>query len=94
MPELPNIEGGEYLLEALHEAGTFDTTESGSPVPLKWQEIAAFAQLTGSIDEPFEAKTIMDLSKAYVQGHAIGLQSNGIAPFDAWNPIPAEWLNG
>lgn len=79
---MPELAGGEhYMLDALVEAGPALPGQMG-PVPLSWQEIDAYARQTQAIDEPWEARTLIKMSAAYLEGIAVGENPFGIMPMD------------
>lgn len=63
--QLPDLEGAEYIIGMLHEAGLMLRTGMG-PVPLSWQEIDAWMRVTETNPELWERILIKDLSEAYV----------------------------
>jgi len=79
-PPLPELLAGEYLLDALREAGTFTQTVGGI-LPLTWLELRAYILLTGAIGADWENRLVMMLSREYVDGYNIGLDPAGKPPF-------------
>jgi hypothetical protein len=78
-PPLVETIGGEYLLEALFEAGP---AKSGmmEPEPLGWNDVYFFAQATGDISEPWEMKALFRMSKAYLDGLNSGKNAFALSP--------------
>ena len=73
--ELPGL----YLMEALFDVGPSDHATGG---PILWQEIAAYAKVTGQISEPWELKAVMRMSRAYVTELQNGKDPLRIPPVD------------
>lgn len=55
----------EYITDWLFEIGPVAAGAMG-PVPIGWQDMAAWERLTGNELDPWEARTIRRLSQAYV----------------------------
>ena len=81
IPPLPELPAGEYLLDALHEVGAFSQGSMGGISPLTWLELDAYCRRTGEVENPWEAKLIIELSREYVSGYNIGLNVLGIPPY-------------
>lgn len=82
---LPEIDGGEYLIEALGAEGALGwaTTDGmGNILPLPWSEISAFSTVTEVIAEPWEAQQLRAMSQAYVAGLRLGRDPLAVAPMD------------
>ena len=82
MPELPPVEGGEYLLGYLFEVGPTMAAGMGA-APVTHTEIAAWCGLTGIVLHPWEARFLRRLSLEYV-GENHRAEKLGCAP--PWNP--------
>lgn len=82
---MPEIEAGQYLLDALMHAGPSIIDPMGNERPLSWVEIAAYQMATRRITEPWEAETLADLSRAYLEGKAQGTDPLGMSPVRAIN---------
>lgn len=67
---LPTVDPAETLVELWHELGFFRRLGDGTPTAFEWQELAAFAQMSGYAISPIEAHCLMDMSRAYVAGLA------------------------
>lgn len=78
---LPALSCGEYLVSYLMEAGPSLATGMG-PAPLTWSEIEVWQRLTGTPLQPWEARMLRDLSRAWV------LESRQAEKPDA----PAPWV--
>jgi hypothetical protein len=63
--KLPKIEGAEYLVSLLHEAGLCSATGMGI-FPLPWQEIESWLEVTGLELSTWEKLMIKEMSEAYV----------------------------
>lgn len=63
--EMPEIEGGAYLIEYLAEIGEAKHGSTGI-VPIEWIDIKAWQDVTGMVLNMWEAKTIKYLSAVYV----------------------------
>lgn len=72
---------GMYLMEALFEVGPSRFDGNGEYAIL-WQELLAYATVTGSLSEHWELRTVMNMSKAYVAEKAGGTDPFRIAPVD------------
>lgn len=72
---------GEYLLEALFHVGP-SAWSDGAEVPISWAELAGYMAATGDISEPWEARAVMAMSKAYVNAKREGVNVHCIAPVD------------
>lgn len=80
-PPLVRLEWGAYLLRALWDAGAAQPGFNGV-VPLGWQDALAYCQVTRRLSQPWEAEALVRMSRAYVQGLAVGKKRFGIAPID------------
>ena len=63
--QLPDLDGAEYLVGLLHEAGLMSSNGMGS-VCLSWSEINAWLQVTEIDLTLWERLTITELSEVYV----------------------------
>lgn len=72
-----------YLLDILMEAGPFEHHPMGGFLVLGWQTLAAYNQLTHEITDADEARAVISLSRAYLQGFEAG-QNPASKP-------PTEW---
>lgn len=78
---LPRVEAGEYLLNAFFEVGP--TMQGGmGEAPLHWQEVDAYARQTQAISEPWEARALVQMSRAYLDGQVVGTQPLGKMPVE------------
>ena len=78
----PQIDAGQYMIDALMDAGPTKPAPMGGDVPLDWLDISAFMGATGDITEPWEAKTLKRMSAAYWQGREEGKDVFSIAPME------------
>lgn len=62
---LPDIQGAEYIVGMLQEAGLMSTSGMG-PVPLSWQEIEAWIRCAEVEPELWERLMVKELSEVYV----------------------------
>lgn len=63
------------------------------PEPVSWSEIKAWAEMTDTMIEPWEAKAIMDASRAYVrQLGRTGLRE--VPPVNDWDIEKAQRFFG
>ena len=88
IPPLPELEAGEYLLNAMHDAGAFTQSDMGGVASLTWLELGAYCNQTGELGEPWENKTVIELSREYVSGYNIGTNPLGIPPYDVGETVP------
>lgn len=78
---MPELAGGDYLLDAMQRLGPIRATEAG-PRAADWPEIHAFAAATGAITEPWEAQAMRDMCRAYLDGLTTGAEPLSIAPVE------------
>lgn len=50
------------------------------PVPIEWIDLHAYAQLSGAISEPWEAKALIAMSRHYLRGLTEGQDIMSIPP--------------
>lgn len=62
--KLPDLPLTETLHDVWHSLGMASVGSSGA-VPLSWQELRAFADLSGCDIRPFEALCLIEMSRAY-----------------------------
>ena len=62
--ELPELPCGELLQDTWQEIGLAGFGANGA-VPLTWSEVQAFAALTNADLRPYEARCLMEMSRAY-----------------------------
>jgi hypothetical protein len=60
-PELPTAETVHDWWDDVGRCGLIQ----GSPIPLTWAELQAFAALSGADLRPYEAKCLVEMSRAY-----------------------------
>ena len=72
----------------MHDAGAFNQSDMGSVSPLTWLELGAYCDQTGDLGQPWENKTVIELSREYVSGYNIGINPLGIPPFGEDDIIP------
>lgn len=86
---LPDVPGGDYLIEALFQAGPTVATPAGE-APLSWLDLWAFAQATGAVSESWEIQALRDMSRSYLHERLIGTEPLAmISPADR-KPEPQE----
>lgn len=56
---------GGYLLNAFFEAGPSKPSPMGGELPLEWPDVWAYMQATQAIREPWEARALIEMSRAY-----------------------------
>ncbi|WP_147270770.1 phage tail assembly chaperone [Alteripontixanthobacter maritimus] len=65
MPDLPP---GESLPDHWREVGYAMRSPTGDVQPFTWSEIDAYSRTAGANLTAFEARCLMDMSRAYVRG--------------------------
>ncbi len=65
---LPDVEGAEYLINLLHEAGPVGSNGYGVE-GLKWSEIHSYTTLTGLFLCPWEVMLIKELSDVFASAY-------------------------
>lgn len=78
--ELPDIEGAEYLVMLLHEAGTVNYTGMAA-VPLNWQELESWQRCTFRNLTPWELFVIKEMSHAYAIEYSHANDAEKDAPY-------------
>lgn len=78
--QLPEIDGAEYLIDLLREAGMFLSTGMGA-VCLTWQEIHDWLEVTERKLTVWEKLTIKTLSEAYTNEFNQASAKDRPAPF-------------
>lgn len=73
---LPDVDGGEYVRDSFIALGM------AGEGALSWQEIDAYARLTGEIGDPWEAHVIRAMSIAYLDGMRLGEDPLAIPPIE------------
>lgn len=81
-PPLVDLPAGQYLLDALLQAGPSKIAAMGGEGPLAWLDLWAYAQATQAVSEPWEFEALSRMSRAYVEGRQTGANPFGIAPVD------------
>lgn len=79
---MPDLSIGGYLFEAMQRLGPARSTEMGGLRPVDWPEIAAFAQGTARVSEPWEIELLYDMSQEYISGYRTGCKLFGIEPME------------
>ncbi len=85
---LPDLEAGEYLLEALFEVGPVRMVAEGE-LPLGWAEVWAYAQATGAVEEAWEARALISMSRGYLGAKNAGKNPLAIPPVERSAPAPS-----
>ena len=68
---LPELDGGEYLVEAMLRLGPMRQTGFGLR-PADWTEIDAFVRLTQRVSEPWEAEALFEMCAGYCAAYEAG----------------------
>jgi hypothetical protein len=76
-PDLP----GQYLLDALFEIGP-SMWIGGEEQAVTWAEIAGYQAATGDLSEPWEARAVRAMSKAYFRAKVQGKDVQAMSPVD------------
>jgi hypothetical protein len=76
------IDVGGYLLEMLYEAGPVKALPMGGVDAITWSDLYPYIQLATDGVEVWEARQIIDMSKAFAQGLNEGKNIFSIAPID------------
>ncbi|MFP4239515.1 MAG: hypothetical protein ACLFRZ_09435, partial [Rhodosalinus sp.] len=71
-PPLVPLSAGQYLLEALIEAGPSKHDAMGGETALTWLDLWAYGQATQAVTEPWEFEALSRMSRAYVEGKMKG----------------------
>lgn len=77
--QLPDLHGAELLTELLAEIGEGTAGDKGL-IPVGWQEIDAWARVTGSVISPGEAGAIKYLSTCYVAQYYRSIDPGCLSP--------------
>lgn len=77
--QLPEIETGGYLLEALFEVGPTSKSEM-SEGPVSWTELLSYSDCAGTVSEPWEFKLLHKMSSAYLAAKIEGTDPLCIPP--------------
>lgn len=78
---MPEIEAGEYLLEALFEAGPVKSNGFG-PAALTVTDAAEYGRVMGTLVEPWEFRLLHLMSAAFLDGYRSGADPLAIQPMD------------
>lgn len=87
-PDIPAAGPGAYLVGYLFDAGPI-VNSSGSSAPLSWQDLSAWSSGTGIELQPWEARTLRTLSRAYLHSATAAQSPNCPAPY-AEQPTPDQ----
>lgn len=79
-PPLPELEAGDYLLEALFKMRPTRTDGMGAERPVDWPVILAFAQGSQRVTEAWEIELLADMACAYIEGKVKGADVFSIMP--------------
>lgn len=69
--ETPEIEAGQYLLDIWRDLGRFGNNGMGL-IPISFQDIQSYSQMMADDLEPWEVRTILDCSQAFLWGLRLG----------------------
>lgn len=87
---LPDISGGEYLLDLMAPEGlgwcSYD--QMGGAEPVSWSEICSFSREAGLDLEPWESRQLRAMSVAYIAGLARGKEPMKVSP--AYDTTPDQ----
>lgn len=78
--KLPKIDGAEYLVAFLYEAGLYGSNGMGA-VALSWAEISKWKECTGTELTPWECSMIKTMSEAYVGEYNQASSKARLAPY-------------
>lgn len=78
--KLPEIEGGDHMVNHLTEAGICLSNGMGL-MPLTWQEIDSWLSVTGLELTTWEKLTLKELSEAYVNEYSLSSDKTRPAPY-------------
>lgn len=78
---VPQLDGGAYLLDAMFRLRP--TRSNGmAERATDWDQIEAFARVTGRISEPWEAEVLFDMCQGYLAARQAGEDPLAVAPVD------------
>ncbi|MEH6775538.1 MAG: hypothetical protein V7668_16560 [Cereibacter changlensis] len=86
---LPELDGGQYLVDAMFRLGPTRSAGMGE-APADWPEIDAFARATGRISEPWEAEALFDMCRAYHAAREAGTDPLAMSPAEIEAEAAAE----
>jgi len=81
-PRLVEIRDGQYLIDTALEAGPSKIVGMGDEIPISWVDLFAYTQLTQPL-ESWEARLVLELCAAFLEGKRTGQNPLGIEPIDA-----------
>jgi hypothetical protein len=81
-PDLPPLEGGQYLVEAFQRMRFATPSPMGGLVAREWSEVEAFALASQAVTEPWEKEVLFEMSWAYVEERTAASDPLRIAPVD------------
>lgn len=76
---LPELDGGEYLIDAMFRLGPIRADGMGLR-PADWPEIDAFARLTRRLSAPWEFEALFDMCAGYFAAHEAGQDPLAMSP--------------
>ncbi len=76
---LPELEAGQYLVDALTDAG-FTVFDAMGERPLSWQDLDAYARCSGGFWEHWELRALRSMSLAYLSAKQAGADPLAIPP--------------
>jgi hypothetical protein len=79
-PDFPELNGAEYLIGLLHEAGLMSNNGMG-PISLSWLEIKAWIDTTEIQLSLWERLTLKEMSEVYVSERIQAEDANRTAPY-------------
>jgi hypothetical protein len=78
---LVEVDAGQYLVNWMHQLGPVRSNGMGLSIP-DWSEIMAFMIANGVRPEPWEARTLRAMCKAYLSGLNTGKEPLSIPPIE------------
>lgn len=78
---LPDLEAGQYLVDAMFKMGPTISTGMDE-VAADWITIDAFARGTCRISEPWEFEALFEMCTAYYQGWRAGAEPLAMSPVE------------
>lgn len=79
---MPELGAGQYLLDALMEAGPTQPGAMGDQVPLEWADLHAYRECAGTVSEVWELRALYRMSREYLAGQRQGENPLGREPMD------------
>lgn len=77
---MPEVEGGEYIINHWQKSGMYSSGMNGL-MPLSWLELQAYSVQSGASLDGWESEQVMLMSKAYVAFSRDSDELNCMAPY-------------